>query len=43
MAQEAVVVLKSSETGTPTYNPIKGTKVNLGRQSDFDRMVVARC
>lgn len=39
MAQEAVVVLKSSENGTPSYDPIKSTKVNLGSHLIYDRLV----
>jgi peptide/nickel transport system substrate-binding protein len=39
MAQDAVVVLKSSENGTPSYDPIKSTKVNLGSHLIYDRLV----
>lgn len=39
LAQEAVVVLKPSENGTPSYDPIKSTKVNLGSHLIYDRLV----
>jgi peptide/nickel transport system substrate-binding protein len=39
VAQEAVFVLKASENGTPSYNPIKGTKLNLGSHLIYDRLV----
>ncbi len=39
-AQDAVFVLNPREAGSPTYNPIKGTKLNMGNNLIFDRMVV---
>ncbi len=39
MAQDAVFVLKTSENGTPSYNPIKGTKLNLGSHLIYDRLI----
>ncbi len=29
LAQDATFVLNSREAGAPTYNPIKGTKLNI--------------
>jgi peptide/nickel transport system substrate-binding protein len=39
MAQDAVFVLKASENGTPSYNPIRGTKLNLGSHLIYDRLI----
>ncbi|MEO8542398.1 MAG: ABC transporter substrate-binding protein [Burkholderiaceae bacterium] len=39
-AQDAVFVINAREAGAPTYNPIKGTKLNVGNNLIFDRMVV---
>jgi len=40
IAQDAVFVINAREAGSPTYNPIKGTKLNVGNNLIFDRMVV---
>jgi peptide/nickel transport system substrate-binding protein len=40
IAQDAVFVINAREAGAPTYNPIKGTKLNVGNNLIFDRMVV---
>jgi peptide/nickel transport system substrate-binding protein len=39
-AQDAVFVINARENGFPTYNPIKGTKLNVANNLIFDRMVV---
>jgi peptide/nickel transport system substrate-binding protein len=39
-AQDAVFVLNTREAGAPTYNPIKGTKLNIANNLIFDRMVI---
>ena len=39
-AQDATFVLNSREAGAPTYNPIKGTKLNIANNLIFDRMVM---
>jgi len=39
-AQDATFVLNSREAGSPTYNPIKGTKLNIANNLIFDRMVM---
>ena len=39
-AQDAVFVVNSREAGAPTYNPIKGTKLNIANNLIFDRMVM---
>ena len=39
-AQDATFVINTREAGSPTYNPIKGTKLNIGTNLIFDRMVV---
>lgn len=39
LAQDVVFVLKANENGTPSYNPIKGTKLNLGNHLIYDRLV----
>lgn len=39
-SQEATFVMPSSEVGAPSYNPIKGTKLNAGITLIFDRMVI---
>ena len=40
LAQDATFVLNSREAGAPTYNPIKGTKLNIANNLIFDRMVM---
>ena len=39
-AQDATFVVNSREAGAPTYNPIKGTKLNIANNLIFDRMVI---
>ena len=39
-AQDATFVINSREAGAPTYNPIKGTKLNIANNLIFDRMVI---
>lgn len=39
-AQEATFVMPSDDVGAPSYNPIKGTKVNAAITLIFDRMVI---
>jgi len=39
-AQDATFVLNAREAGAPTYNPIKGTKLNIANNLIFDRMVI---
>lgn len=39
-AQDATFVLNAREAGSPTYNPIKGTKLNIANNLIFDRMVM---
>lgn len=39
-AQDATFVLNPREAGAPTYNPIKGTKLNIATNLIHDRMVV---
>lgn len=39
-AQDATFVINARENGFPTYNPIKGTKLNVANNLIFDRMVV---
>ena len=38
-AQDATFVINARENGFPTYNPIKGTKLNVANNLIFDRMV----
>ncbi|MFY8041763.1 MAG: ABC transporter substrate-binding protein [Rhodoferax sp.] len=38
-AQDAIFVLKASENGTPSYNTIRGTKLNLGSHLIYDRLI----
>jgi peptide/nickel transport system substrate-binding protein len=40
IAQEATFVFNAREAGAPTYNPIKGTKLNMAVNLIHDRMVV---
>jgi peptide/nickel transport system substrate-binding protein len=40
LAQDAVFVLNAREAGSPSYNPIKGTKLNMATNLIHDRMVV---
>jgi peptide/nickel transport system substrate-binding protein len=40
VAQDAVFVLNAREAGSPTYNPIRGTKLNMAVNLIHDRMVV---
>lgn len=39
-AQDATFVISAREAGSPTYDPIKGTKLNVATLLIFDRMVV---
>lgn len=39
-AQDAVFVISTREAGAPTYNPIKGSKLNVGNNLIFDRLVI---
>lgn len=39
-AQDATFVFNTRENGAPTYNPIKGTKLNIANNLIFDRMVM---
>jgi len=39
LAQEVVMVINAREAGSPTYNPIKGTKLNVGARLIYDRLV----
>ena len=39
-AQDATFVINARENGFPTYNPIKGTKLNVANNLIFDRMVI---
>jgi peptide/nickel transport system substrate-binding protein len=39
-AQDATFVLNAREAGSPSYNPIKGTKLNVATNLIHDRMVV---
>ena len=40
LAQDATFVISARENGFPTYNPIKGTKLNVANNLIFDRLVV---
>jgi peptide/nickel transport system substrate-binding protein len=40
LAQDAVFVINARENGYPSYNPITGTKLNVGSNLIFDRLVV---
>jgi peptide/nickel transport system substrate-binding protein len=40
MAQEATFVLSAREVGAPSYNPIKGTRLNAANTFIYDRMVI---
>ncbi|MFM9974639.1 MAG: ABC transporter substrate-binding protein [Beijerinckiaceae bacterium] len=40
MAQDATFVLPSSEVGAPSYDPIKGTRLNSANTLIYDRMVI---
>lgn len=39
-AQDVTMVLPSREVGAPTYDPIRGTKVNVASTLIYDRMVL---
>ena len=39
-AQEATFVVSAQNVGTPSYNPITGTKLNDAITLIFDRMVI---
>ncbi|MGL5137437.1 MAG: ABC transporter substrate-binding protein, partial [Beijerinckiaceae bacterium] len=40
MAQDATFVMPSREVGVPSYNPIKGTRLNQAATLIYDRMVI---
>jgi peptide/nickel transport system substrate-binding protein len=40
VAQEVTMVLPSREVGAPTYDPIRGTKLNMATTLIYDRMVL---
>ena len=40
LAQEAVFVMGSNEVGAPTYNPIKGTLLNVATTLIYDTLVI---
>jgi peptide/nickel transport system substrate-binding protein len=40
LAQEATFVLAAREVGAPSYNPIKGTRLNAANTFIYDRMVI---
>ncbi len=40
MAQDATFVMPSRDVGAPSYNPIKGTRLNAATTLIFDRMVI---
>jgi len=40
LAQYATFVINARENGFPTYNPLKGTKLNVANNLIFDRLVV---
>ena len=40
MAQEATFVMPAREAGAPTYDPIRGTKLNVATTLIYDRMVL---
>jgi peptide/nickel transport system substrate-binding protein len=40
MAQDATFVMPSRDVGAPSYNPIKGTRLNAATTLIYDRMVI---
>ena len=40
VAQDVTMVLPSREVGAPTYDPIRGTKLNMATTLIYDRMVI---